>query len=94
MENTTELLNECKLQLEYLSRKFGETGTTNALLVKISAALQQPPVSGSLPPFPDWNEAVKGIDDSRFDDMPNCYAVREGARIMYDRLYSMLLRRQ
>lgn len=54
----------------------------------------KPIVSGSLPPLPDWDEVIKGIDDSRFDDMPNCYAVREGARIMYDRLYCMLSRRQ
>ena len=52
------------------------------------------PVGGSLPPLPDWDEVVKGIDDSRFYDLPNCYPVREGARIMYDRLYSMLSRRQ
>ena len=31
-----ELLQECKLQLEYLNEKFGETGTTNALLSKIN----------------------------------------------------------
>lgn len=50
--------------------------------------------SSNVQPFPDWNEVIRGIDDSRFDDMPNCYPVREGARIMYDRLYSMLSRQQ
>lgn len=48
MKNETELLQECKLQLEYLNEKFGETGTTNSLLTKIDAALQQNDVSGSV----------------------------------------------
>lgn len=30
-----DLLNECEIQLEYLNQKFGETGTTNALLAKL-----------------------------------------------------------
>ena len=30
-----DLLNECENQLEYLNQKFGETGTTNALLAKL-----------------------------------------------------------
>lgn len=34
-----ELLLECKLQLEYLNEKFGETGTTNALISKINNKL-------------------------------------------------------
>ena len=38
MEN--DLLQECKLQLEYLNQKFGETGTTNSLLSRIETALQ------------------------------------------------------
>lgn len=46
MKNETELLQECKLQLEYLNEKFGETGTTNALLTKLDAVLRQPDVSG------------------------------------------------
>jgi hypothetical protein len=29
------LLQECRLQLEYLNEKFGETGTTNALLSRL-----------------------------------------------------------
>ena len=29
------LLQECKLQLEYLNQKFPSTGTTNSLLVKL-----------------------------------------------------------
>lgn len=36
-----ELLQECKLQLEYLNEKFGETGTTNALLFKINLSLSK-----------------------------------------------------
>jgi len=32
-----KLLQECRLQLEYLNEKFGETGTTNALLSKLEA---------------------------------------------------------
>lgn len=39
MENQIELLRECKIQLEYLNEKFGETGTTNSLLSKINNAL-------------------------------------------------------
>ena len=36
MENEQQdLLNECEIQLEYLNQKFGETGTTNALLSKL-----------------------------------------------------------
>lgn len=35
-----ELLQECKLQLEYLNQKFTATGTTNSLLAKIEAALE------------------------------------------------------
>jgi hypothetical protein len=54
----------------------------------------QTAVSGSLPPLPDWNEVVKGIDDSRFTTLDGREKVREGARIMYDRLYSMLSKRQ
>lgn len=45
MENF-ELLQECKLQLEYLNEKFGETGTTNSLLSKLNQALHKPVVSG------------------------------------------------
>jgi len=40
-EKLRELLEECKLQLEYLNEKFGNTGTTNALLVKIEFALAE-----------------------------------------------------
>ena len=39
---TSELLQECKLQLEYLNEKFGQTGTTNSLLAKIDKKLNQP----------------------------------------------------
>lgn len=35
MKKEIGLLQECKLQLEYLNEKFGETGTTNALITKI-----------------------------------------------------------
>jgi len=48
MKNETELLQECKLQLKYLNEKFGETGTTNALLTKIDAVLRQPDVIGQV----------------------------------------------
>lgn len=30
-----DLLTECRLQLEYLNGKFGETGTTNSLLARL-----------------------------------------------------------
>lgn len=39
----TEILQECKLQLEYLNEKFGKTGTTNALLAKIDLVLSEKP---------------------------------------------------
>jgi hypothetical protein len=39
---TLELLQECKLQLEYLNEKFGQTGTTNSLLAKIDKKINQP----------------------------------------------------
>lgn len=48
MKNEKELLQECKLQLEYLNEKFGETGTTNALLTKLDAALRKPFVMESV----------------------------------------------
>lgn len=38
---TSELLQECKIQLEYLNEKFGQTGTTNALLAKIDKKLNR-----------------------------------------------------
>ena len=31
------VLDDCRLQLEYLNEKFGATGTTNALLAKIGS---------------------------------------------------------
>lgn len=34
-----DLLDECRLQLEYLSNKFGETGTGNNLLSRINTFL-------------------------------------------------------
>lgn len=37
MTREEELIQECILQLEYLSEKFGETGTTNALLSKLKS---------------------------------------------------------
>jgi hypothetical protein len=42
-EQEKKILQECKIQLEYLNEKFGETGTTNALLPKINNALSLPP---------------------------------------------------
>jgi hypothetical protein len=48
MKKEIELLQECKLQLEYLNEKFGETGTTNALLTKIDVVLRQPDVIKSV----------------------------------------------
>ena len=48
MKNEKELLQECKIQLEYLNDKFGETGTTNALLTKLDAVLRQPDVIKSV----------------------------------------------
>ena len=35
--DNANILNECVLQLEYLNEKFGETGTTNALLSKLKS---------------------------------------------------------
>ena len=48
--------------------------------------------------LPTWEEAIDGITDSRFtsERMPvsyNPYDVRAGARIMYDRIYSMIIKR-
>ena len=52
---------------------------------------QQPSDSAGEETFPTWREAMDGITDSRikgdFKDM-NIY--QSGARIMYDRLYTML----
>lgn len=36
MEDFLNLLKECKLQLEYLNEKFGNTGTTNSLLARLN----------------------------------------------------------
>ena len=41
MKTQLELLRECRLQLEYLNGKFGETGTTNSLLSKIDAEISR-----------------------------------------------------
>lgn len=38
---TSELLQECKLQLKYINEKFEQTGTTNAVLAKIDKKLNQ-----------------------------------------------------
>lgn len=40
-DSSIELLQECKIQLEYLNEKFGQTGTTNALLAKIDKKLNR-----------------------------------------------------
>jgi hypothetical protein len=41
--------------------------------------------------IPTWEEAIDGIADSRFTTLAyNAIHVRTGARIMYDRLFSML----
>ena len=60
MKNETELLQECKLQLEYLNEKFGETGTTNALLTKIYALLPKADFNGSS--F-DWDKFANALKD-------------------------------
>lgn len=41
--------------------------------------------------FPCWEDAISGITDSRFTKLPDKNIVRSGARIMYDRLYAMLV---
>jgi hypothetical protein len=38
-EKAIDLLDECRLQLEYLSQKFGETGTGNNLISRINTFL-------------------------------------------------------
>ena len=48
-----ELLQECKLQFEYLNEKFGKTGTTNAMIGKIGKALNLACASDSVA-FADW----------------------------------------
>jgi hypothetical protein len=68
MKNETELLQECKLQLEYLNEKFGETGTTNALLTKIDAVLRQPAVMPSLPNGKRVLAALKELSDCFTDE--------------------------
>ena len=45
--------------------------------------------------FPTWDEAISGITDSRFvghQKIPrlNTNCTRDGARIMYDRLYVLM----
>ena len=41
IKSATNLLVECKLQLQYLNEKFGETGTTNAIIAKIEYFIQK-----------------------------------------------------
>lgn len=48
-------LQEARLQLEYLSEKFGQTGTGNATLAKINAALAKTHDTGAELPDPPWN---------------------------------------
>jgi hypothetical protein len=40
-DDLLDLLDECRLQLEYLNGKFGETGTSNALLSRINSQLKE-----------------------------------------------------
>ena len=40
--------------------------------------------------FPSWEDATKGITDSRFTELPEKNTIRQGARIMYDMLYRMM----
>lgn len=40
-EKLLELLDECRLQLEYLNSKFSGTGTTNQLLSRVWTALEE-----------------------------------------------------
>lgn len=35
IEELESLKDECRVQLEYLNEKFGETGTTNSLLTRL-----------------------------------------------------------
>lgn len=39
--NLIKLLEHCKLQLEYLNEKFGETGTSNALISKLESYIKK-----------------------------------------------------
>lgn len=41
LDEHIDLLMECKIQLEYLNEKFGETGTTNSLIAKIDLLLDK-----------------------------------------------------
>lgn len=61
METNKELLQECKLQLEYLNEKFGQTGTTNALIAKIDTALLCPIINSTA------SQQSKAIDDYEFN---------------------------
>ena len=73
--------------VEILKRAFPRYGHIWRLVAEEIAKLY----SAGEEMFPTWREAMDGITDSRikgdFDDM-NIY--QSGARIMYDRLYSML----
>lgn len=48
MQRDEDLLDECRLQLEYLNGKFGETGTTNNLLARLNYRLE------AKEPSPGW----------------------------------------
>lgn len=41
LQKAADLLRESKLQLEYLSEKFGETGTTNSVPTRIDAGIAE-----------------------------------------------------
>ena len=53
-------LDDCRLQLEYLSEKFGETGTTNAILTKIGSYRKKPNVVDS-PGEAELQSVAEGI---------------------------------
>jgi len=40
----------------------------------------------------DYLEVCSHIDDSRYTDLPGCYDVRAGTRIMYDMMYGRILK--
>lgn len=66
-----DLLSECKLQLEYLNEKFPSTGTTNALIARLAAAIENASRTDSDKPdsYAEWlNETRNKLQSMRLDE--------------------------
>ena len=73
-----QLLQECRLQLEYLNDKFSRTATTHKVLHKLNYALGHPDeMSTRLTELTDENQKLKFIVESGFGGVTNSFTAEE-----------------